>query len=248
MFDVQKNKAIDAGLKHYTEFLNPEEQVRAKVYLNALVNELGPVVSHYPVWHPLVRHLAAKDYHCTPSLMFDYPGVSQSLKFVSGFISVSYSEEHIQETIDAIETLPVMDDAVVTYERIKQPLYHPNALVLLVRVNWDRPLLPDRTLPLYIVVPNIMKMVMASAFSSTYAEDWRSMVAYFLGSPHSEDESVFVNEETTSILKRLWNDLRNMGCFGEKRDYVPGEQVCFAPGFEDWPWRIVNVQSTVSKC
>lgn len=239
MFEEQKNNAIDAGLKLYTEFLNPEEQGKAKAYLNALVNELGPVVSIYPAWHPLVRHIAQSTSK-EPALFFQYPGVDHPLLFANGFLSAPYSEEKIQETIDAIESLPLMDDATITYERINLPLYHQDAKLLLVRVHWNRPLLSDGTLPLYIVVPNVLKMVMASAFSSSVGEDWRSMSLYFIGSPRSEDESVFVNAETTAVLKRLWNDLRDMGCFGQKREYVPGEKAFLDPKSDEWPWRTVS--------
>lgn len=236
----EKSQALfDQAVKAATEMLVPEEVEKTKRYLAEIQKELGPVIEAYPSWHPLVRHIAQSTSK-EPALFFQYPGVDHPLLFANGFLSAPYSEEKIQETIDAIESLPLMDDATITYERINLPLYHQDAKLLLVRVHWNRSLLSDGTLPLYIVVPNVLKMVMASAFSSSVGEDWRSMSLYFIGSPRSEDESVFVNAETTAVLKRLWNDLRDMGCFGQKREYVPGEKAFLDPKSDEWPWRTVS--------
>lgn len=242
MFEEQKNRIIDDGLKWYTEYLESQDQVRALGYLNTLRKKLGPVVSNYPVWHPLIRHIAVSPSR-DPLLMLSYPGVDHALCFANGFITAPYNEEMLHRTIDAIESLPMMDDATLLYERLHLPLYHYNAIPMLVRVEWKRPLLSDGTLPPSIVIPNVLKMMLAQAFNCSRADDWRNLASHFLGSPRNDMESAFVNENTAGILKRIWDELCDAGCFGPHRVYIPGEQPLFAPDAEDWPWKTVFLEN-----
>jgi len=50
--------------------------------------------------------------------------------------------------------------------------------------------------------------------TSEVGETWDTMRSYILGSPHGKSSSLFINKETGTVMKSIWNSLIYTGMFG----------------------------------
>ena len=192
--------------------VNEFERERSKQALLDIVEQCGAVVDSYPTWHPLVCNHDSSQVITTPSERCGYKGLDHTKFFVNGFVTCPYGDG--QDVIDSVNALPFNPVAIITAERLDVKLYNPNATPILVKCEWQKPLLMDRTIPLSIAIPLILEKELPCWRFSEVAETWESMRPYFLGVPHGSRSSLFVNQETGQAIKKIWNSLIYTGMFG----------------------------------
>lgn len=173
----------------------------------------GPVIDSYPSWHPLVSANEERfSPVTTPSERCGYSGLDHTVFFANGFVTCPYGDG--QDVIDAVDKLPSNPAAAITAERLGDKLYNDNTAPILVACVWDKPLLPDGTIPKSLVIPLVLEEEVPCWHWSDYAESWETMRPYFLGTPFGSRSSLFVNQESGQALKKIWNALIYTGMFG----------------------------------
>jgi len=212
-------EAAEIGYEQVEAYLVPRprdasefQRIRSKEVLQAIVNELGPVVDAYPTWHPLVSNHDNRSLVTTPSVQCGYKGLDHTKFFAKGFITCPYGDG--QEVIDSVLALPYHRTATITAEKLNVQLYNPNATPILVKCSWEKPLNADGMIPLSIAIPLILEKEIPCWQWAEVAETWETMRPYFLGRPHGSRSSLFVSQETGQAIKKIWNALIYTGMFG----------------------------------
>ncbi len=195
--------------------VDESERERSKEALLDIIDELGPSISCYPTWHPLVCNHDDQFPVTTPSQDCGYKGLDHTRYFVNGFITCPYTASgKAEEVIKSVNSLPYHPAATITAEKLDVQLYHPDATPVLVRCNWNKPLPMDGFIPLSIAMPLLLEKEIPCWRWSHLAETWESMRPYFLGAPHGSRSSLFVSQETGQAMKRIWESLIYTGMFG----------------------------------
>ena len=188
------------------------QRERGREVLREIADELGPVVSAYPTWHPLVCNHDDRHPVTTPSDRCGYKGLDHTRYFVSGFITCPYGDG--QDVIDSVAKLPYHPAASITAEKLDVKLYNQQATPILVKCNWNTPLPMDGMIPLSVAMPLLLEKEIPCWKWAQVAETWETMRSYFLGSPHGSRSSLFVSQETGQSMKKIWEALIYTGMFG----------------------------------
>lgn len=216
------DEAARAGFEEVENYLVPRprdadeaQRKRSREALLHLADELGPVVSRYPTWHPLVCNHEGRSPVTTPHADCGYTGLDHTRYFVNGFITCPYDDG--QSVLDSVAKLPIHPAASITAERLDVQLYNPNATPILVKCKWETPLEPGRMIPLAVAIPLLLEMEVPTWQGAQVAETWETMRPYFLGTPHGSRSSLFVSQETGQAIKKIWEALIHTGMFGPIR-------------------------------
>lgn len=216
-------RADEAAAQAYEEVLNylvprdldQAQRIQSRDALAEIAISLGPVVHHYPCWHPLVVNHSDANPVTVPCAESGYRGLDHTRYFANGFITCPYSDG--QEVINSVDELPPTDLAIIRAERLNTKFYHPDATAILVKCTWGKALSPEGKIPLSLAVPLILEREIPSWRHSQVAETWESMRPYFIGAPHGSLSSHFVDKETGQGIKKMWNGLISTGMFGPVR-------------------------------
>ena len=193
--------------------IEPDQQERSETAFLDIIEEIGPAVESYPSWHPLVAAQSdPQSPSTTPDRQCGYEGLDHTVHFANGFVTCPYTDG--QEVMEAVEALAPHALAKITAERIDAQFYHPTATAVLVRCEWGKPLPIDRMIPKSLAVPLMLEQELPCWRWSQVAETWEAMLPFFLGRPHGRRSSLFVNQETGQVMKKIWNALINTGMFG----------------------------------
>lgn len=214
------DEAAQNGFEEVKRYLIPRDlQGNDRIYmentLDDLVIELGPIISAYPSWHPLVSCIDSKYPQVWPTNdQSGYKGLDHTKCFVNGFITCPYGNG--QDVLDSVYALPPNPVATITAERLDTKFYHETATAILVKCNWDKPIssLDNNMIPTSLAIPLLLEEELPYWRHSEVAETWESMRPYFLGRPHGSRSSLFVNQETGQAIKKVWNALIYTGMFG----------------------------------
>lgn len=189
------------------------ERERGRNALMDIHDDLGPVVSGYPSWHPLVRNYQDDRSPSTaPDERCGYRGLDHTVLFANGFITCPYRDP--EAVINSVAELPWHHVAQISAELLDVPFYSTMAKPVLVRCNWTKPIGNDRMVPLRIALPLLLEKEIPCWAWSDVAETWESMRPYLLGQPHGSVSSLFVNQESGQAIKKIWNSLIFTGMFG----------------------------------
>lgn len=193
---------------------NELEYQKSKEFLEDLVLELGPVISTYPSWHPLVsNHKDSRFPSIAPSSDCGYEGLDHTVYFVNGFITCPYHDGI--EVIESVRKLPYHSAAYIDATPLDVKLYQMNANPILVKCEWlDKFQGAGSTIPLRVALPLILMEEIPTWADAELAETWESMKTYFLGQPHGARSSLFLDQESGQSIKKIWNQLINTGMFG----------------------------------
>ncbi len=206
------------GYEHAMSYLVPqglkdEERISCQDIVSDIIDKCGHVIEGYPSWHPLVS--ANQDDRSpitVPEKRGGYNGLDHTIYFVNGFITCPYHDE--QKVIDSVKNLPENPVASIKFERIDTELYGSGTKPVLVYCEWETPLPMDGMIPKHIAIPLMLEQEVPYWRESTRAETWETMRPYFLGRPYGSRSSLFVNQETGLVLKKVWNALIYTGMFG----------------------------------
>lgn len=214
------NDAADLMAESARSYLLPQKssdaQIRsARVRLEEILIDLGPVIERYPLWHPLVSNHDSREPTPVPEQRCGFLGLDHTVFFAHGFVTCPYGDG--QSVINSVNSIEFDDLIRVSVEKLDVKLYHPDATPILITVRWNRPMLSDGTVPLRIALSLLLENQIQSWRSAQIAETWESMRPYILGVPHGSRSSLFVNQTTGQRLKNIWNDLISSGMFGPIR-------------------------------
>ncbi len=201
------------------EALPPQMRDTSRLELERILDELGPVVDSYPIWHPLVIHQKQPTSPTTtPSVSCGYRGLDHTVFLRNGFITCPYGGG--EEVLDSIAALPRTFNFVAEIEPEVLPykLYSEDAIAILVRCRWNLDqelhMSLDGTIPLRTAIGLLLETEIPAWRWSQYGETWQTMREYFLGRPCGKRSSLFVNEKTGSAMKKVWKTIIETGVFG----------------------------------
>ncbi|MFI4915113.1 MAG: hypothetical protein ACIAS6_01225 [Phycisphaerales bacterium JB060] len=211
--------AIDGyeDAKQYLISRHVEDKAGALRCLDDLVERFGPVVDHYPSWHPLVAHHDSSQPETSPSERCGYRGLDHNVFFRNAFVTCPYDDD--QAVLDSVRELQAEynDISLIHAERLDVKLYHEQATAILVWCDWSRPMAEDGTIPKSLAVPLMLEYELPMWRWAEVAEPWESMRSYLLGGPGGSRSSLFVNQDTGMAMKRMWNQLMSSGAFGPEK-------------------------------
>lgn len=179
---------------------------------NDLLVKYGPVVKGYPTWHPLVAACNDKREPWThPEQNRSYMGLDHVVLFRDAFLVCPYGgADRIIESVRSMRDL----NHYILAEELDIKLYHPEATPVLVYHEWRRPLNNDGTIPKSLAVPLMLEFELPHWRTSEVGETWETMRSYLLGYPRGQSSSLFVNKDTGTVMKNVWNSLIYTGMFG----------------------------------
>jgi hypothetical protein len=181
------------------------ERERSRTTLEAIIDEIGPVVDAYPTWHPLVFNHPPREPITTPGEHCGYRGLDHTRYFANGIITCPYADGG--EVIDSVDALPENFAATISAEKLDIHLYNATTTAILIRCEWAKPLLADGTIPASIAMPLLLEMELPCWRWAKFGESWETMRPLFLGSPHGSRSSLFINQENGQKMKRAWEAL-----------------------------------------
>lgn len=214
------DEATQQGTERAVEYLigrckypSAEDRSRSKEKLFDLIDELGPVVSAYPSWHPLVGNWNSRRHPTThPGRECGYDGLDHTTFFQNGFITCPYNDG--QKVIDSVYALPSHSVATLEAERLGEKFYNEQTTAIVVRCKWNKYMGNDGMIPLSIAMPLLLEKELEAWHRAEVAETWENMRPYFLGRPHGSRSSLFVSQETGQAMKKIWNLLIHTGMYG----------------------------------
>jgi hypothetical protein len=188
-----------------------------------IIEEYGPVIDSYPTWHPIVscfprdplHHFAPSD----PTHIESFRGLDHTVLLAHGFISCPYqgADKLIEKINNSYELLNYNNSKIATIkaERLDIPLYNIKTETIFVKCDWEQDLYQNNgTIPKNIAVPLMLEREIPCWRFSECGESWESMRREFLGLPHGNKSSLFVDQETGQAMKNIWNMIINTGMFG----------------------------------
>lgn len=194
---------------------DPKTYESSRKKLRTLMKDLGPAVSAYPSWHPLVSKHDIRYPVTWPGPDCGYEGLDHTRCFVNGFITAPYTNG--DEIIRSVNKLRENSKAFIWAEKLEFPLYIDGATAIVVYADWPKPLLEDGTIPLSIAVPWLLERELACLSYAQFAESWETMRPFFLGRPNGSRSSLFINQENGQKMKNVWNALVETGMFGPRK-------------------------------
>lgn len=212
------NEAAASGYEKALQYLIPrdigdEARARSRECVADLVERCGPIVDCYPDWHPLVTNHSPRNPVTTPSRSCGYQGIDHTVYFRNGFVTCPY-EDASESVLKSVAELPSDEIATIRAEPLEATLYHPNATPILVFCDWEKPMLPDGTIPKAVAVPMILEREVPCWRWSTLGEPWETMRPYLLGGPCGSRSSLFINQDTGSTIRKIWQAVVETGAFG----------------------------------
>lgn len=232
----RRDEAIEEGFERAARYLipkelGPKEQQELRYDLEDLTDRLGPVVDSYPSWHPLVcNHTAPEDRYGNgfpldpithPGRECGYRELDHTVYFANGFLSCPYHRDNGQEVIDSVNgfwqseaTKRYGHVAHIEAERIEKPFYNAGTDPILVVCNWQKPMPNDRTIPKNIAIGLMLEEEVPGWRESQRGETWETMRPYLLGQPCGKRSSLFVDQETGQMMKKVYEALIYSGMYG----------------------------------
>lgn len=196
---------------------------------------LGPVIDYYPTWHPFVREFS------NSRGVFDIRGDHQ-LSFANGMIFCPYTEDEVKDIEQSVADLKAKyqrsldeerksvlhsdnkrnDFYLLQVERLDVTLYHERTIPVAVWIEWPVTT-PHGQIPVNVALNRLLREQLEAGLAldeSSCAETWKTMATYFLGEPFATnrkgqpEESIFLDKETTSAIRNVWESLIDSGVFG----------------------------------
>jgi len=212
----EDNQLANAEMENYfvnPKIFNPEQRQVSLMRLREITSFLGPVVSGYPSWHPLVEGRDFMYFPFTvPRVDCGYEGLDHTIFFVNGFITCPYGSP--DKVLESVKRREEEGDFFIAAQVLDFPLYSMNAFPILVTCDLGVDLENDGTIPLPLAISLLLKKELPCSENSTVAETWKTMKPYFLGTPHGAISSHFVNMRNGRAMKKLWDCLIKTGIYG----------------------------------
>jgi len=229
LMTFRANEEANASYEEMENYLvNPrifptEQQEKSLIALREITKNLGPVVSSYPTWHPLVNTEKHRELEITyPRPECGYEGLDHTLFFVNGFITCPYGSP--DKVIESVKKIKFKGPVEIHAEALDFPLYTPNgecsrSYPVLVTCEWDLGFfnefkMADGTIALERALPLLLNYELQSVERAQVAETWKTMAPYFLGTPCGAASSQFINLKNGRAMKRVWEALIGTGIYG----------------------------------
>ena len=222
------NESIDSGFEQAmrclvelnADMFTAEEKVRAARCVRDLVNEVGPVVDHYPIWHPLVNHgiRSLNSAQTWPSQTHGYPILDHTVYFAHGFVTCPWVDSAAEDYQKAVEKMSRNSPIKIHARRIEEPLYAPGAVPVLVWCDLaDLTRRHDFFIPTPVAIDLWLALVSRVMIRKQCHRTWDQMRYDFLGEPCGPRSSVFVSQETGQAMKTIYTTMEKYGVFGNPK-------------------------------
>lgn len=215
------NDEIQRGTERAIRYLTPSDgtpaqRADARALVLKLIEEFGPVVDSYPVWHPIVdlknKYPGIRDWaRTTPCDDIGYHGLDHTIYLANAIITCPYGHD-TQTVLNAVAALS-HPDGYFEAEEIEIPLYNLSATPIFIRFEWLCGLEPSRPIPSSVAIPKMLLKELPNWSTAQCPETWEDMKDYLMGTPAGSRSSLFVTQETGQAMKTIWNTLIKNGVF-----------------------------------
>lgn len=188
---------------------------KSEATLLDIIDECGPVVESYPIWHPLVSNHDEVFPENRPTKRSGYKGLDHNLYFAHGFVTCPYTDG--QDVIDSVNKMEPQASACITAEALDVEFYNSGTTAVLVRCEWNTGLELGGTIPPRLAVPLMIEQELKFWRTAQIAERWEDMRPYLLGEPFGARSSLFVTQQTALAIKKAYMAMVESGMFGPLR-------------------------------
>lgn len=212
MKTVPTTHKIPAQLEDYfidSTDLTSTQKTASRNELLRLLDQLGPEVNAYPIWHPILSSFSYLNppprnaIIQLPSEQCTYHGLDHTRFFRNGFITCPYG--HADEIAEAFPDY--LGNVALSAEVLDIKLYNSSATPILVQYDWDTPLDQDDLIPELMALKLMLRQQFKRFREGDGAETWENMKPFFLGYSNSSKGPLFVSKKTERRMKKMWNDL-----------------------------------------
>lgn len=213
--DYASLAAKELAVRKFAEGLNDAKlRKAAAAFIDELIAEYGPVVSAYPSWHPFsLLDGERREVYGYPALgdPVGFVGLDHNLYFRDAFLTAPYGgADRVIES--ANERRSYCQARAITEVK----LYHHDATPVLVWYDgMDKA--EDDTISKREALGRMLAYQLPAWEWADCAETWETMRRYLLGCPCGKRSSLFVNQETGSAMKEVYETLNSHGLFGPMR-------------------------------
>jgi hypothetical protein len=216
---------LRAAVQHMTQWLKPEQRAKAERVLREIVEDCGPVVESYPVWHPLVdtgKHTRDRFTDVRPSWENGWSeGIDHAVLMRSGFITSPYRCS--ADVVAAAEALTnaAKGEMYFTAEVLpKGALYNDAATPVVVRMEMG--LESDGTIERWRATRGVLEWAStrarhAQAYATQCAEPWENLTGMLLGYPNGKRSSLVINEATGNAMRKMVMAINQSGALDGRR-------------------------------
>lgn len=206
---LEAERILLSNLKDLSEL----ERQKSRAYLQEAIDELGPVVDKYPIWHPLIVDLSKWQFYNMPHREASYPKLDHTVFFVNGFITCPYNaaSNYGQDVIDAVNAFPPIHGVTITAEKAPVTLYNSDTTAVLVKCIWHTASGEGNTLPISAIMPKVLATAVEINKMGHASFSLNDMEPYLLGQPCGKRSSLFVDQNTGLAIKKIWQGLIDSG-------------------------------------
>ncbi|MEE3071497.1 MAG: hypothetical protein VX378_10385 [Pseudomonadota bacterium] len=203
------------------ETFTNEEKEAAKSCLSDLITEVGPPITAYPFWHPLVWRPSISDYPTLPSERNGFRHFENVIYFSQGFLILDYSRDpEIETQIDKIHSLVEKSlqgrHFTLVAEPIDTVLRRHGVKPLLVKCEYGFELEEGEKFPSSAAMRFMLTGLLEVSRVSDRSEPWDVFRQFVLGCPNLTASSPFVTRETGELLKKVYHVLLQSGAIGSE--------------------------------
>ncbi|MCW1971461.1 UNVERIFIED_ORG: hypothetical protein FHW05_000275 [Pantoea agglomerans] len=215
--DDERSKGLERAISYLVpRGASQHDRDAALEVIYDIEERYGPVIEHYPSWHPLMSYKEAKTFRnnsfTSPCRDNGYAGVDHTICFVNAFITCPYDGG--EKILESVRSRPKQKIARVDAKIIDAKLYAPSATSVLVTCDWYVDLNHGNVIPKQVAIGLMLEEEIPQWRNAEVGETWDSMKSYFLGSPRGAKSSLFVDQETGQAMKTVWNAVINTGLYG----------------------------------
>lgn len=213
--EVATHKRDEAVFEYSRGFKTAAERKAAADFIDEVIAKHGPVVDGYPSWHPFVDGARESPHPRGAFPRADpvgFKGLDHTIYFRNAFLTAPYSDPE-----RVIESAKNRDNHQISAEEIKGiPLYYYKTTPVLVKCE-GTPEEDDTTISKRYALGRMLSSLLPNWKWAECGETWADMRRYILGSPCGTRSSLFVNQDTGSALKEVFEMLNKHELFGPIR-------------------------------
>ena len=199
-------------IQRFVSKLSKETRQESLEGLNELIDEYGPVVEGYPLWHPFLW-LGNHSSSVPSATAHGYEELDHCFYLNNAFVSCPYTSG--TKLINSAMSRDAGPKACLSAKHLQFPLWNDAIKPVVVICEWSKPQRThDATIPMGIAVARMLASELENWEEAEVGETWETMRGYFLGAPHGARSSQFVSESTGRAMKRVWEAVIEAGVFG----------------------------------
>lgn len=202
------NKELEENAIIYlTKALDESVKVKSEKKARSLIEEYGPVIDFYPIWHPFVSNNEHPEHQVFHGENLGYIDLDHCVTLKNAIINCPYDHINPLNLINHIKKMEInKNKEIIIGKELEFKLYDMFAIPILISYkDLNKSILSQK---------KILELWEKSLYPNEYSiggegaiyrfHEWEDVVDLFLGKPNNGKESTFVTSQTVDKMKIIW--------------------------------------------